>query len=327
MQHKINPKVDCAFKALLGAEENRALLIDFLNAMLIDTLPRPISAVRILDPYNPRETLEDKLTIVDVKARDAAGRVFQIEIQLVVYADLTTRMLYARADLYRRQLRRGQDYSILKPTYAIWRVVNTYKMAKHLILDIAAEHFDFHIDEAKVTAEAALDGLYVIRTSLPAAQSSDDETVRRYKSLSHVEAAFRSLKSDDLQIRPIYHYSADRVRAHLFLCMLAYYVKWHMSEAWRGLLFADEDQERLTRRDPVAPATRSEAALRKAATKQLPDGSPAHSFRTLLNDLATIVRNTCRRPNAPSDEATFDIDTTPTPKQSAALDLIKAIRV
>ena len=109
--------------------------------------------------------------------------------------------------------------------------------------------------------------------------------------------------------------------------MLAYYVKWHMSEAWRELLFADEDQARLTRRDPVAPATRSAAALRKAATKQLPDGSPAHSFRTLLNDLTTIVRNTCRRPNAPPDEATFDIDTTPTPKQSAALDLIKAIRV
>ncbi|MFB1486474.1 MULTISPECIES: Rpn family recombination-promoting nuclease/putative transposase [unclassified Thiocapsa] len=117
MQHRINPKVDCVFKALLGAEENRALLIDFLNAMLIDTLPRPISAVRILDPYNPRETLKDKLTIVDVKARDAAGRVFQIEIQ----RDDRSRHRcgscltapYGWADLYRRQLRRGQDYSIL----------------------------------------------------------------------------------------------------------------------------------------------------------------------------------------------------------------------
>ncbi|QVL49785.1 MAG: Rpn family recombination-promoting nuclease/putative transposase [Thiocapsa sp.] len=127
MQHRINPKVDCVFKALLGAEENRALLIDFLNAMLIDTLPRPISAVRILDPYNPRETLEDKLTIVDVKARDAAGRVFQIEIQLSVYADLTARMLYGWADLYRRQLRRGQDYSILKPTHAIWLLDQTLR--------------------------------------------------------------------------------------------------------------------------------------------------------------------------------------------------------
>jgi len=106
-----------------------------------------------------------------------------------------------------------------------------------------------------------------------------------------VEAAFRSLKSDDLQIRPIHHYNEDRVRAHLFLCMLAYYVKWQMSEAWRGLLFADEDQQRLTERDHVAPATRSEEALEKAATKTLEDGSPAHSFRALLNELSTIVRN------------------------------------
>lgn len=233
----------------------------------------------------------------------------------------------AQLDIVKRMVANGRLKDPEKIGVRVGRVLNTYKMAKHIILDIAAEHFDFRIDEAKVTAEAALDGLYVIRTSLPAEQSSDDETVLRYKSLSHVEAAFRSLKSDDLQIRPIYHYSEDRVRAHLFLCMLAYYVKWHMSEAWRGLLFADEDQKRLTLRDPVAPATRSAAALRKAATKQLPDGSPAHSFHTLLNDLATIVRNTCRRPNAPPDEVTFDIDTTPTPKQSAALDLIKAIRV
>ncbi|SDW35685.1 Rpn family recombination-promoting nuclease/putative transposase [Thiocapsa roseopersicina] len=127
MQHRINPKVDCVFKALLGAEENRALLIDFLNAMLTETLPSPVVEVQILDPYNPQETLKDKLTIVDVKARDAAGRVFQVEIQLSVYADLTARMLYGWADLYRRQLRRGQDYSILKPTYAIWLLDQTLR--------------------------------------------------------------------------------------------------------------------------------------------------------------------------------------------------------
>jgi transposase len=141
------------------------------------------------------------------------------------------------------------------------------------------------------------------------------------------EAAFRSLKSDDLQIRPIYHHSEERVRAHLLLCMLAYYVKWHMMEAWRGLLFADEDQERLTQRDPVAPATRSVAAVEKVASKRLADGSPAHSFRTLLNELSTIVRNTCRRKHAGAAEDTFEIDTTPNPKQIAALDLINAIRL
>jgi transposase len=209
----------------------------------------------------------------------------------------------------------------------VGRVINKYKMAKHLVLDIATEHFAFHIDEAKVAEEAALDGLYVIRTPLPVEQVSAAEAVRHYKDLSHVESAFRTLKSADLQIRPIYHHTEERVRAHLFLCMLAYYVTWHMSEAWRALLFADEDQARLAERDPVAPATRSDAALQKVASKQLADGSPAHSFRTLLNELSTIVRNTCRRHDATSADEIFEIDTTPNTKQAQALDLIQQIRL
>jgi len=208
----------------------------------------------------------------------------------------------------------------------VGKVVNKYKMAKHFVLEIEAARFDFHTDEEKVAAEAALDGLYVIRTSLPADAVDSDEAVRHYKGLSRVEAAFRSLKSDDLKIRPIHHYSEDRVRAHLFLCMLAYYVKWHMGEAWRELLFADEDQKRLAERDPVAPATRSADALEKVASKQLTDGSPAHNFRTLLNELSTIVRNTCRRKSA-ADDALFEIDTKPNRKQTTALDLINAIRL
>jgi transposase len=209
----------------------------------------------------------------------------------------------------------------------VGRVLNKYRMAKHFILQIDTEHFTFEIDEQKVLDEAALDGLYVIRTCVDAAQLSSEEAVRHYKDLSEVEAAFRSLKSDDLQIRPIRHYSEDRVRAHLFLCMLAYYVKWHMGEAWRGLLFADEDQARLAARDPVAPATRSEAALDKVASKCLDDGSPTHSFRTLLNELSTLVRNTCRRKNADAKEHIFEIDTTPNAKQQEALRLIDAIRL
>ena len=207
------------------------------------------------------------------------------------------------------------------------KVVNKYKVAKHFVLDIAEGHFDFRIDERKVAAEAALDGLYVIRTSLPAERLARDDAVRHYKDLSRVEAAFRSLKSDDLQIRPIYHRTENRVRAHLLLCMLAYYVKWHMCEAWRPLLFADEDLARRAERDPVAPATRSDAALEKITTKTLADASPAHSFRTLLNELATIVRNTCRRKGADDTEQTFDIDTTENAKQRHALDLIGAIRL
>jgi len=209
----------------------------------------------------------------------------------------------------------------------VGKVINKYKMSKHFVLDIQDSHFAFDIDAQKVRDEATLDGLYVIRTPLPREQVKSDDAVRHYKGLSHVEAAFRNLKSDDIQIRPIYHYAEDRVRAHMLLCMLAYYVKWHMNEAWRGLLFADEDQQRLNDRDPVAPATRSDAANEKIATKILTDGSPAHSFRTLLNELATIVRNTCRRRDADDNESIFDIDTTPNATQRAALELINAIRM
>jgi len=209
----------------------------------------------------------------------------------------------------------------------VGKVVNQYKMAKHFELDIQDGHFSFQIDAAKVAEEAALDGLYVIRTALPREQLSADDAVRHYKSLSQVEAAFRSLKSDDLKIRPIYHHTEDRVRAHLFLCMLAYYVKWHMTEAWRDLLFADADREHRAEADPVAPATRSDAALAKIATKTLTDGMPAHSFRTLLNELGTLVRNTCRRRHPNAEEPKFELDTLPNATQRAALERINAIRL
>ncbi len=209
----------------------------------------------------------------------------------------------------------------------VGRVLNKYKMAKHFILQIDTAHFAFEIDELQVAEEAALDGLYVIRTSVPAEQLSDEAAVRHYKDLSQVEAAFRRLKSNDLEIRPIRHYSDKRVRAHLFLCMLAYYVQWHMNEAWRSLLFADEDLQRRAQRDPVAPASRSDSAQEKLTSKRLSDTSPAHSFRTLLNELATLVRNTCRRKNTEAQEAGFQLDTRPNTKQQEALRLIDAIRL
>jgi hypothetical protein len=139
-----------------------------------------------------------------------------------------------------------------------------------------------------------------------------------------VERAFRSLKTVDLHVRPIHHRLADRVRSHIFLCMLAYYVEWHMREAWRPLLFADEDQQAKATRDPVAPARRSAAADQKAITKQLPDGTPVHSFRTLLHDLSSIVRNRCRI-RGQEDAPTFTVTTTPTPEQRHAFELLKGI--
>jgi hypothetical protein len=212
-----------------------------------------------------------------------------------------------------------------KIALAVGKIVNHYKMAKHIGLDIKDDAFTYHRDEGKIAAEAALDGVYIIRTSLAKERLSAPDCVRSYKALSRVERAFRTLKSVDLQIRPIHHRLADRVRAHIFLCMLAYYVEWHMRQAWAPLLFADEDQDAKLTRDPVAPAKRSPGALRKVQTRHLEDGSPAHSFSTLLAELATITRNTCRAAAA-NDTPTFQLLTTPNPKQIQALKLIDDIR-
>jgi len=209
----------------------------------------------------------------------------------------------------------------------VGKVINQYKMAKHFELAIGHTTFSFARKSEGIAAEAALDGLYIIRTSVPAAQMQAPQCVRNYKSLANVERAFRSLKTIDLKVRPIHHRTADRVRAHIFLCMLAYYVEWHMREAWRELLFADTEQEAKATRDPVAPARRSQAALAKAARHTLDDGTPAHSFATLMAELATIVRNTCRTPIAGPDAPTFEVLTTPNANQQRAFELLQQIRL
>ncbi len=209
----------------------------------------------------------------------------------------------------------------------VGKVVNQYKVAKHFTLSIGEDAFAFQRKADSIAAEAALDGLYVIRTSVSPKSMDAADCVRHYKSLANVERAFRTMKSLDLKIRPIHHRLADRVRAHIFLCMLAYYVEWHLREVWRELMFADEDQAAKAIREPVKPAQRSERAQRKAAAHTLDDGTPAHSFGTLIAELATIVRNACRAPNAPQDAPTFQITTTTSPKQQRAFDLLQQIRV
>jgi hypothetical protein len=208
----------------------------------------------------------------------------------------------------------------------VGKLVNQYKVAKHFELVIGDNAFTFARKTDAIAAEAALDGLYIIRTSVPSTQMDSAECVRNYKALANVERAFRSLKTIDLKVRPIHHRTADRVRAHIFLCMLAYYVEWHMREAWRELMFADTEQQAKATRDPVAPAERSRAAMLKVARHTLDDGTPAHSFSTLMAELATIVRNTCRTPSAAPEAPTFDIVTTPSATQRRALDLIQQIR-
>jgi transposase len=209
----------------------------------------------------------------------------------------------------------------------VGRVINKYKVGKHFTLQISAHALQYHIREDQVAAEAALDGIYVIRTGLPKKHMPAAEAVRSYKALTNVERAFRSLKSVDLHVRPIHHRLEGRVRAHIFLCMLAYYVEWHLLETWRELLFSDEDQAAKASRDPVAPAKRSAGAMKKVATHTLPDGSPAHSLRTLLAELATLVRNTCRAPAALEYPTTFEILTTPSAMQRRAFELVNQITV
>jgi transposase len=209
----------------------------------------------------------------------------------------------------------------------VGKVVNKYKVAKHFVLDIRADGFSYRLDQASVSAEAALDGIYVIRTSVPPQRMAAADAVRNYKQLSAVERAFRAYKTIDLKVRPIHHRLEQRVRAHIFLCLLAYYVEWHMIEAWRAVLFTDEDQQAKQTRDPVAPATRSSAALRKVHSKRLDDGSVVHSFRTLLSELSTIVRNVCRTPAAGEDAPTFCVITRPNPKQAHALRLLDTIKL
>jgi hypothetical protein len=199
---------------------------------------------------------------------------------------------------------------------AVGPAVKRYRMKKHFELAITDTSFTFARKTEQITSEAALDGIYVLRTSVPAQTLPTADIVRAYKGLEQIERAFGSFKGPDLQIRPIHHHLETRVRAHVLLCMLAYYLTWHLKAAWTPLLFTDE--QRPVAADPVAKATRSPAAQRKASTKRTTAGEPCHSYHSLLDELATQTRNTIRLPGA---SATFDKLTQPTDLQAHALDL------
>jgi Transposase DDE domain len=205
----------------------------------------------------------------------------------------------------------------------VGRVLQRFKVAKHFIVTISDDEFTYGRDQECIAQEAALDGVYVIRTSVAEAELDASDTVRAYKSLSGVERAFRSYKTVDLRVRPIYHYLADRVRAHVLLCLLAYYVEWHMRQALAPILFDDDDKgaAEAQRASVVAPARPSPKARRKAAHQRTDAGEPVHSFQTLLSDLATIVKN--RIEPRIAGAASFDQTTRPTPLQQRALDLLQ----
>ncbi|TVR66217.1 MAG: IS1634 family transposase [Spirochaetaceae bacterium] len=215
---------------------------------------------------------------------------------------------------------RGKEKIALR----VGRIIDRRKVGKHFILEITDDQFSYRRDEKRIAEEAALDGLYVIRTSVSEQEMAAETVVRRYKELSVVERAFRCLKTVDLKVRPIYHRREERVRAHVFLCMLAYYVEWHMKRALKPLLFEDEDPEgaEALRESIVAPARRSDSAYRKDATKRGVDGLPVQSFQSLLAHLGTQAKNLVASGDETADG--FYMITQPTAIQRRAFELLSA---
>ncbi len=261
---------------------------------------------QITSPQYPGERL--------VVCRDpvlAAERTRKREALLVATEDALARVAAA--------VERGTLKSAAAIGLRAGRVVNAKKMAKHIELEIADGHFAYRRRPDAIAAEAALDGLYVVRTSVSDERLDAPGVVETYKRLSTVERDFRALKGDDLAVRPIFHWRADRVRAHLFLCFLAAYVRWHLEAAWAPLLFRDEAPP--PRTDPVAPPERSDEALAKERDHRTPDGLRVGSFSTLMAELATLARNRVA-PAGADERAAFDLLTEPTPLQARAFALI-----
>jgi hypothetical protein len=231
----------------------------------------------------------------------------------------TERELEKVAAATRREKRalRGQDQIGLR----VGKVLGRFKMAKHFEITITETSFSYERKQKTIAAEARLDGIYVLRTSVSNKVLGAEDTVRTYKDLAKVERAFRCLKTVDLHVRPIHHRLEPRVRAHVFVCMLAYYVEWHMRQAWAPLLFAEDDPADAAQRrgSPVQPAVRSQSAEDKASRKATPDGETVHRFRGLLDHLATLTRNTIQ---PAGDLPAFDRLTVPTPLQQKAFDLL-----
>jgi Transposase DDE domain len=235
--------------------------------------------------------------------------------ELLAATELALRAVQMRVRRKRRPLRGAAAIG-----EAVGAVLNRKKMAKHFTRTITDDDFTFLPNRLTIAAEAKLDGIYVLRTPVPKGELDTEATVRSYKALSTVERAFRSCKTIDIEVRPDYHRNQDRVRAHVFLCLLAYHLEWHMRRALTAILFDDHDRAaaQAQRRSPVAKATVSRAAQRKAARKHTDDGQPVHSFRTLLTDLATLTRNTVRFGN----DLSATVLATPTPFQQHAFELL-----
>jgi hypothetical protein len=287
--------------ALLAAEHGPFQPSLFDERNLLELTSQHFPGERLVVCRNP--------LLSEERARKRAELLAATELDLAKIAAATQR---ARNPL------RGEQAIALR----VGRVIERFHMAKHFELSITHTRLAWQPKSESIAAEAALDGLYLIRTSVPTAQLDAAAAVAAYKSLTHVERAFRSIKTIDLHVRPVFHYSAERVRAHVFLCMLAYYVEWHMRERLKSMLFDDEHLEEVSagRASPVLKAVRSEHAKAKDASKHADDGLPLHSLRTLLQDLSTLTYNIARTGANP--DATIVITSRPTPIQNKAFKLL-----
>lgn len=287
--------------ALLAQERGpfQPSLFDERNLLEVDSEHFP--GERLIVCRNP--------LLAEERARKRAELLAATETDLAAIATAVVRP--------RNPLRGEQEIAL-----RVGRVIDRYRMAKHFDLTIADARFTWKRKQAQIDAEAALDGLYVIRTSLLPEQLDTNAAVAAYKSLSRVERAFRSIKTVDLQVRPVFHYSTERVRAHVFLCMLAYYVEWHMRERLKPMLFDDEfiEKAQASKVSAVAKARRSDHAKDKDASKHADDGTPLHSFRTLMQDLGTLAYNITY--TALNPKAKIILTTRPTPLQDKAFKLL-----
>ena len=297
--------------------------LDWITALRADTIKKLASEGTIQPSLFDQRDLaevsspdfpEERLIVcrnpllADERARKREELLLATEKKLDEIATATTRA---------RRALRGKEKIGLR----VGKVLNQHKVGKHFVLEMEETRFSYHRDETKIREEAALDGIYVIRTSVEDDRFTPQDAVRAYKDLSKVERAFRSMKTIDLKVRPIYHWLEGRIRAHVFLCMLAYCVEWQMRQKLAPILFDDDDKEEAQRSRPsiVAPAQRSAAARQKEATKRTADDYPVHSFQTLLDDLATLAKHRVRLTGS---ETEFHQLTQATPTQQHAFDLL-----
>jgi transposase len=290
--------------------------------------PQIAQLVQEHGPFQP--SLFDERNLLELTSEEFAGERLVVcrnpllgedrtrtRTELLAATELELNKIAAATQRARRPLKGKENIGL-----RVGRVIEKFRMAKHFDLTITETNFAYQRKTDAIAAEAALDGIYAIRTSLPATKLDAQSAVAAYKSLAHVERAFRSMKTVDLQVRPVYHYSEQRVRAHVFLCMLAYYVEWHMRQRLKPMLFDDEhkDAANATRTSAVAKAVRSEHGKKKDAEKIADDGLPLHSFRTLLKDLGTLAYNVTHTHLNP--KVKINLTTRPTELQSKAFKLL-----